>query len=451
MPIQIEMPKLSDTMEEGTVLQWRIKQGDRVKRGDIIAEVETDKAAMEMEAYEDGVVKAIKVAEGETVPVGTVLAVLEAEGGAEEAEAEEEEVEEKEQPEEPAEVDEAAEPREDEDAEAGEDTESETESARQRKSEPEKKTEAEKAEKEQGAPAQARQRIREGRRAGAASPAARKLAGDLGIDLAQLRGTGPGGRVVLADVEQMSRSQGLTAEPPAGIPSLPTGRERSGEKSVKIRRIMARKMTESWQTIPHFYVTYAVDMTDIIRFRKDLGLTINDFIMAGVARSIKEHPWINSWWIDGEAVEKAEINLALAVATERGLYNPVIHGCESLTLREISKRSHAQVQKAHQAKLTPEDLDGGTFTISNMGMLGVETFRAIITPPQAAVLAVGTVKGEVIVDESGEPAVAPVMRMTLAADHRILDGADAAEFMATLKSYLEAPVTLISCELREDD
>jgi pyruvate dehydrogenase E2 component (dihydrolipoamide acetyltransferase) len=157
-----------------------------------------------------------------------------------------------------------------------------------------------------------------------------------------------------------------------------------------------------------------------------------------------EHPWVNSWWVDGEAVEKTEINIALAIATDRGLYNPVIKNCGELSLRELSRKATDLGRLAHSGKLTPNDLDGGTFTVSNMGMLGVDSFRAIITPPQAAVLAVGTVKGEVIVDESGEPAVAPVMRMTLAADHRILDGADAAEFMATLKSYLEAPVTLIS-------
>jgi len=279
-----------------------------------------------------------------------------------------------------------------------------------------------------------------------ASPAARRLAADRGLDLAELKGSGPDGRVVMADVE---RKLAMLEGGGKGKVSVRTGRSggesgRSSAKEVKIRRIMARKMTESWQTIPHFYVTYSVDMTDIIRFRKDLGVTINDFVLTGVVRSLQEHPWVNSWWVDGEAVEQRDINLAIAIATDRGLYTPVVHDCAGLPLKELSRNVRELAAKAHSGRLSPADLEGGTFTVSNMGMLGVESFRAIITPPQAAVLAVGTVRGEVIVDEAGEPAVAPVMRMTLAADHRILDGADAAEFMATLKCYLEAPVTLIS-------
>lgn len=232
---------------------------------------------------------------------------------------------------------------------------------------------------------------------------------------------------------------------------LAAGATEPKKKSLKIRRIMARKMTEGWTTIPHFYVTYAIDMTDVIRFRKDLGVTINDFVLAASARTLAEHPWVNSWWLDGEAVEQPLVNIAMAVATDRGLYNPVLKDCARLSLKEISRRARALAAKAHDNRLAPEDLEGGTFTVTNMGMLGVESFRAIITPPQAAVLAVGTVRGEVVVDEAGEPAVAPVARMTLAADHRILDGADAADFMLTLKSYLEAPVTLVSCAYGVDD
>jgi pyruvate dehydrogenase E2 component (dihydrolipoamide acetyltransferase) len=246
--------------------------------------------------------------------------------------------------------------------------------------------------------------------------------------------------VVLADVEQ-SLPKSATREPADSHKELAA----SGKKSVKIRRLVARKMVESWQNIPHFFVTVAVDMTDIIRFRKDLEVSINDFILEATARSLKEHPWVNSFWGDGEGVEQPQINISMAVATERGLYNPVVHDCGALSLKEISKRAAELADKAHRGKLTQQDMDGGTFTISNMGMLGVETFSAIITPPQAAVLAVGTIKGEVVVDDKGEPGIAPILRLTLSADHRILDGADAADFLTTLKSYLEAPVTLLSC------
>jgi pyruvate dehydrogenase E2 component (dihydrolipoamide acetyltransferase) len=218
----------------------------------------------------------------------------------------------------------------------------------------------------------------------------------------------------------------------------------SGKKSVRIRRLIERKMVDSWQNKPHFYVTIAVDMTDIIRFRKDLGVTINDFVMSATSAALKEHPWVNSHWVDGEAIEQAEINLAMAVATEGGLYYPIIKNVEQLSLKQLGQAAAVLAEKAHLGQLSDDDQEGGTFTITNMGMLGVESFAAIVTPPQAAVLAIGTVKGEVVVDEHEELVVAPMVRLTLSADHRILDGADAAEFLDSLKSYLEAPVTLIA-------
>jgi pyruvate dehydrogenase E2 component (dihydrolipoamide acetyltransferase) len=216
------------------------------------------------------------------------------------------------------------------------------------------------------------------------------------------------------------------------------------QKAVRIRRLIERKMVDSWQNKPHFFVTIAVDMTDVIRFRKDLGLTINDFIMAATVAALKEHPWVNSHWVDGEAVEVPQISLAMAVATESGLYYPVIKQVGELSLKQLSQACKSVAEMAHLGQLTDDDQEGGTFTVTNMGMLGVESFAAIITPPQAAVLAVGTVKGEVVVNEHEELVVAPMVRLTLSVDHRILDGADAAEFLDSLKSYLEAPVTLIA-------
>ena len=216
------------------------------------------------------------------------------------------------------------------------------------------------------------------------------------------------------------------------------------EKKVRIRRLIERKMVASWQSVPHFYVTVAVDMTDVIRFRSDLGVTINDFISAAAVAALGEHPWVNSYWVDGEAVEQKSINLAMAVATEGGLYYPVVKQAQNLSLKELSRSSAELADKAHVGQLDDADQENGTFTISNMGMLGVESFSAIVTPPQAAVLAVGTVKGEVVVDEHEELVVAPMVRLTLSSDHRVLDGADAAEFLDSLKSYLEAPVTLVA-------
>ncbi len=436
MSIEITMPKLSDTMEEGTILKWRIKEGDRVAKGDIIAEVETDKAAMEMEAFEDGEVASLRAEEGQTVAVGTVIAVFGGEGEAEKP---------------------PSEPKTKEEVEASAATEEvpaeklEEPEAQEREVAPTEMEEAPAEESEE--PGEPGGEATEPKRTetGAVSPAARRLARERGVDLDRVRGSGPGGRVVLADVERAAEDAARAMPARERWPEGPEKQTKGGEKSVKIRRIVARKMVESWQNIPHFFVTVSVDMTDVIKFRKDLKVSVNDFILAAVARSLLEHPWVNSLWGDGEAVEQKEVNLAMAVATDRGLYNPVIKDCGPLSLKEISRRAAEVAERAHQGKLRQEDMEGGTFTISNMGMLGVESFSAIITPPQAAVLAVGTIKGEVVVDENGEPGIAPILRLTLSADHRILDGADAAEFMATLKSYLEAPVTLVTCNYGKED
>jgi pyruvate dehydrogenase E2 component (dihydrolipoamide acetyltransferase) len=430
MPMEITMPKLSDTMEEGTVLKWHIKEGDRVARGDIIAEVETDKAAMEMEAFENGVVKALKVGEGETVTVGTVIALLAA---AEETEEESEKTSAKGTGKAAAGVKEKKDTRVPEEQNKKEPKDAVGEV--QEEEDEEEAGEGEEPGKEPSV-STARRSVRAD-----ASPAARQRARERELDIEKIRGTGPGGRIVLSDVERVPMR---TPEGEAG--KAPAARENGGKKSVKIRRIVARKMVESWQNVPHFFVTVAVDMTDVIRFRKDLRFSINDFIVAAAARALGEHPWVNSHWVDGEGVEQPGIHIALAVATDRGLYNPVLKDCGTLSLKEINGRARALVDRAHRGELKPEDMADGTFTISNMGMLGVESFSAIITPPQAAVLAVGTVKGEIILDEHEEPSIAPMLRLTLSADHRILDGADAAEFLTAVKSYLEAPITLVSCE-----
>ena len=426
MATEITMPKLSDTMEEGTILKWHVAEGDQVARGDIIAEVETDKAAMEMEAFEDGTVTAIKVAEGETVPVGTLIALLGAAGDKEEPGEKEAAAKKESARPEPA-------PDQEPKPEAQEDAARDESEPAGEKTSPAVRKDAEAA------------RSRPGDQEPAASPAARRLAREKKVDLARVRGSGPGGRILVADIEQ--------AEPEAVKrtgEATPRVASTSG-KSVKIRRIVARKMVEAWETIPHFYVTVAVDMTDVIRFRKDLKVSINDFIVAAAIRSLQEHPWVNSHHLDGEALEQAQINIAMAVATDRGLYSPVLKDCAALSLRDINRKSRSLAEKAHQGKLTPEEMQEGTFTISNMGMLGVESFSAIITPPQVAALAVGTARGELVVDEHGESTIAPILRLTLSADHRALDGADAAEFLATLKSYLEAPVVLIACDTRREE
>jgi pyruvate dehydrogenase E2 component (dihydrolipoamide acetyltransferase) len=206
-------------------------------------------------------------------------------------------------------------------------------------------------------------------------------------------------------------------------------------------------MTQSWQNVPHFYVTVAVDMSDVMRFNSQLDLSVNDFILAAAARALLDHPQVNSRWNDGEVELLEEINVAIAVATEKGLYSPVIRDCADLSVRGIGERARELAEKARQGRLKAEDMSDGTFTVSNMGMLGVESFTAIITPPQAAALAVGAVQHEPVVDGGqGDLAVIPRMRLTLSADHRALDGADAADFLNTVRDYLEVPIKLVAAQ-----
>lgn len=277
------------------------------------------------------------------------------------------------------------------------------------------------------------------------SPAAQKLATELGIDPATLQGSGSQGRILLVDIKKrMSSGHKVNSETAYGRKiSLPDDANRN--KSVKIRRLLAKKMEHAWQTIPHFYVTVSVDMADVVGLHHDLGVTINDFVLAATTRALVEHPWVNASWNGEQGVEHANINIAVATATDRGLFYPVLSCCESLSLRQLSEQVHDLIDRASaEGMLNDADISGATFTVTNMGMFGVETLGAIITPPQAAVLSIGAIKGEVVVDSQGEPAVAPVMRLTLSADHRVLDGADAAEFLDTIKCYLEAPVMLVS-------
>jgi pyruvate dehydrogenase E2 component (dihydrolipoamide acetyltransferase) len=276
------------------------------------------------------------------------------------------------------------------------------------------------------------------------SPAAQRLAAELGIDMDSLKGSGAQGKILLADIERTQSPDVLREKQSAYHQKVSLSGSAERGKSIKIRRLLALKMEKAWQTIPHFYMTVSVDMTDVVRFRHDLGVTINDFILAATAQALAEHPWVNATWNGEQGVELADINIAIAAATDRGLYYPVLHNCEKLSLKQISEQARELTEKAMlEDELSDDDCSGASFTVTNMGMLGVESFNAIITPPQAAVLSVGAIKGEVVVDGQGSPTVAPVMRLTLSADHRVLDGVDVAEFLDTIKCYLEAPIILV--------
>ncbi len=421
MSVEITMPKLSDTMEEGTVIRWVVKVGERVSKGDVIAEVETDKAAMEMEAFDEGFVSKILVEEGETVPVGTVIAVLI--GGKEKMENAEEETAKEETAEEKA-------PEENSKTAGGkEKKEPPPEAEEKPRPSPEEKPSS-------GEPEEKRV---------AASPAARKLAEEKHIPFSQLEGTGPGGRIVLKDVEKkiaFDKEGGEVSEVREDKEPKPSA-AKGDAKSQRIRKVVARKMEESWKNIPHFFVTMAVDISDAIRFHKDIEVSLNDFILAAVARALRDHPKVNALWQEGEAVTQQDINVAFAVATEEGLFSPMIRNCDRLSLKDIHHRSKELQGKIKEGTLRSEDIEGATFTISNMGMFGVESFSAIITSPQAAALAVGGAAPEAVVAENGELEVVQRLRLTLSGDHRIIDGADGAAFLKSVKNYLEAPLKLV--------
>lgn len=431
----IDMPKLSDTMEEGTIARWNIKEGDTVNAGDIVAEVETDKATMDLEAFDGGTVLKILVQEGDAVPLGAPLAVLGEQG---------EDIS--------SVLDEAGASGADEggakkdDAPASEEAESSSEGAAEQASD---NTSEESG--EQG-------RVK-------ASPLARKIAQERGIDLSKVKGTGPQGRVVKGDLDnykdsgkpaaqpaaaEPARTEQPAAEVPLPAPSFTGSRQREDEdiKLSQMRKTIARRLAESKFTSPHFYETVDIDMKAAIRVREglnavsDVKISFNDLVVKACATALRRHPWINASW-KGDIIRKhGEVNVAVAVAVDEGLLTPVIRHTDQKGLRDISIETKDFARRARDKKLQPEDWEGSTFTVSNLGMYGIEEFTAIINPPNAAILAVGAIR-DVPVVENGAVVPGKRMKVTLSSDHRIVDGAKAAEFLSTVRSLLEEPATML--------
>jgi pyruvate dehydrogenase E2 component (dihydrolipoamide acetyltransferase) len=471
MSNEITMPKLSDTMEEGKILRWLKHPGDKIARGEAIAEVETDKADMVLESFDEGVLDSIKLQEGESAPVGTVIATLKS-SGAKETKAEGK-VETKPMP-----------------AAAMEDLGAEVSATsdapkpipiRPRAAE---KKEAPKRSIAPGAvvidgsagdlhvhpamsanlsaaptaiaappPHPEPSAISSEGEAGnghklRASPLARRAAEEAGIDIAHVRGTGPDGRVTKRDVDNFIREQQLfkfrrLVSPREGAPG-------SREELSAMRKTIAKRMALSKREIPHFYVTVEVAMEDAVRLKDSLeatemfeeAITFNDVIVKACALALGRYPRINASYNDEGIVIHPNINIGVAVAVEDGLILPVIHGCEQLTLLEISRAAHRLVAKSSRGGFTSDELSGATFSISNMGMLGIEHFAAVIVPPQAAILAVSAIKDRPVV-RNGQLAVGKTMMMTGSFDHRIVDGVVAGRFLQELKRFLENPSSLL--------
>jgi len=414
----IIMPKMGDAMEEGTLVRWLKQEGDTVNEGEPIAEIATDKATVEIEAPASGVLRGISVPEGAVVPVNTPLAYILQEGESLPAQT---------------------------DGTATAATAAPTPTAP--------------IPKPVAAPA-----LDGGERI-LASPLARKIAAEHGIDLALIKGTGPKGRIVERDVLAYLEAQKAaapavapapeaapapTVEVPPAIVAPPAAAAERVESLNRLRQITAQRTTEAHQTIPHFYLTMEIDMENALALRQQLNqldeslrISVNDLIVKACAVALEKHPVINARYQNGQLVHPDGIHIGIAVAVEQGLLVAVVKHCEGKSLRRIAQEAQTLIQKARDGKLLPDEMTGNTFTISNLGMFGIEQFTAIINPPASAILAVGATKRVPVVLDDGSIVARQRMKVTLSCDHRVIDGAVGAQFLQTLRQILENPLLML--------
>lgn len=419
----ITMPKMSDTMTDGTIANWLKKVGDEIKSGDIIAEVETDKATMELESYEDGTLLYIGVEAGDSVPVDGVIAIIGEKG---------------------ADYEKLLKAHEAKQADAEETAQEETkaeEPAIETKKEEKPKAEVP---EQTSVTASDNGRVK-------ASPLAKKMASEKGIDITLVKGTGEGGRVVRRDIENYTPAVAQTAAAPTAMAtSAPAvGQESYKEEKVsQMRKVIAKRLAESKFTAPHFYLTMEINMDKAIEARKSMNeispvkISFNDMVIKATAAALRQHPKVNSSWLGDKIRYNEHIHIGMAVAVEEGLLVPVIRFADSKSLSQISNEAKTLGGKAKNKELQPKDWEGNTFTISNLGMFGIDEFTAIINPPDACILAVGGIKETVIV-KNGQMQVGNVMKVTMSCDHRVVDGAVGSAFLQTLKGLLEDPVRIL--------
>jgi pyruvate dehydrogenase E2 component (dihydrolipoamide acetyltransferase) len=433
----VTMPRLSDTMQEGTIVKWLKRPGEPVSRGEVLAQIETDKATMDLEAFDAGILAEIVVPEGRAVPIGAVIARIAPTGAQAGA-----------RPSGPP-------------GEAGTGAEQAREPQAGRTGPPETPSPARAVPPaaEPTPPGEG-----DGRAAPAekvrASPLARRLAEEHGLDLAAIPGTGPEGRVIRADVEAAlaARREAAPARPPAEAPPAPP-RPAYPEEEVErvpltaMRRTVARRMAESTRTIPHFFLTITVDATALNELRQRLRaeleaageetrITINDLIVKGVALALRRVPEVNVSFTEEALIRHRRVHVGIAVALEHGLIVPVIRDADRKSVGAIAREARELAERARAGRLRPEEYTGGTFTISNLGMFGVEQFNAVINPPEAAILAVGAIVREPA-EHQGQIALRDRLKLTLSIDHRALDGATGARFLQELKKLLEQPLLLL--------
>ena len=429
MAIEILMPALSPTMEEGTLAKWLVKEGDTVQSGDLLAEIETDKATMEFEAVDEGVIGKILIAEGtEGVKVNTAIAII---------------------------------------GEEGEDMSAAPEAAA-----PVAATATAEAEVATPAatPAPAAPAAKDGSRL-FATPLARRIAADKGLDLATITGSGPHGRIIKADVENATaQPAAATASAPAASADAPAAAMATGPSTAQVtamyegrqfeeikldgmRKIIAARLTEAKQTVPHFYLRRDIQLDALLKFRSQLNktleargvkLSVNDFIIKACALALQEVPEANAVWAGDRVLQMKASDVAVAVAIEGGLFTPVLQDAEMKSLSALSVQMKDFASRARDRKLAPQEYQGGSFAISNLGMFGIDNFDAIINPPHSGILAVGAGAEKPIVGADGELAVATVMSVTLSVDHRVIDGAMAANLLNAIKANLENPMGMLA-------
>ncbi len=421
----IRMPRMSDTMTEGTFVEWHKKVGDTVKSGDILAEVETDKATMELENYVKGTLLYIGVEKGKSAQVDQVIAIVGKEGEDFNALLESEKSEKKEE-------------------------KKEEEKPTQQEEKPVEKTEEKVAEKKEEAVEQTKEIISDDERI-KASPLAKKIAGDKGIKLSDVSGSGPEGRIIKKDIENYVPQTTEKAEQKMPVMEI---RQYVGEESYEdipvsqMRKSIANRLAQSKYSAPHFYLTVSINMDAAIAARKALNavspvkISFNDLVVKAAAMALRQHPNVNSSWLGDKIRKNKHIHIGVAVAIQDGLVVPVIRFADNKSLVEIAMETNDLGTRAKARKLQPQEWEGNTFTISNLGMMGIEEFTAIINPPDACILAVGGIN-EVPVVKDGAIAIGNIMKLTMSCDHRAVDGSVGAQFLQTLKQYLEEPVRML--------
>ena len=451
---EVNMPRLSDTMEEGTIARWLKKAGDEIKKGDILAEIETDKATMDLESYDAGVLEQILVQEGQTAPIGQAVAIIGSGKDVNKGQAEQKQEQTAPTATRTADREAQAEAR----PQAAETNVEDTQAApvaagdrQPRRTSSQDEQRAESPESSDGSLIKA-------------SPLARRMAQEHNIDLRQVHGTGPGGRIVRDDIEDILEQQRTTPAPAAAQPQVPSEESpvpsstqvtAAPDEEVstlsRVQMIIARRLAESKQTIPHFYVSSEVDMTEALAMRQvfnasagedGVKVSVNDLIVKASALALEKFPEVNTSFKDGQFVRHKHINVGIAVDIPAGLVVPVIRDTNIKGVRSIARESKALIEKARANKLSTNDLDGGTFSVSNLGMMDVTDFIAVINPPQAGILAIASTRKH-FVPVDGQPVIRDLMSMTMSADHRILYGATVARFLQEIKRLLQNPYSLL--------